>query len=169
MLVITYDEHGGCYDHVAPANNATPPDGEGQPGQLGFRFNRFGIRVPTVLISPYIDPGAICRPAGYTPFDHTSVIATVQKCFDLKGNLTRRDAAAPDLSCVLTLSTPRTDKPDVNPVAWESEPPPDQVSDLHRSLEWACAQLVGRVRPDDQNIFEFIGAAYAEKFGGHSR
>src|SRR4051812_27723698 len=97
---------------------ATPPDGIGTPGQKGFigtpgqdgfSFNRFGLRVPTVLVSPYIQAGTIARPAGYTPFDHTSVIATVQKCFDLKEHLTYRDAAAPDLSCVLTLDTPRLD------------------------------------------------------------
>ncbi|HLF25519.1 MAG TPA: alkaline phosphatase family protein [Anaerolineae bacterium] len=169
LLVITYDEHGGCYDHVAPPNTATPPDGQGNPGQLGFEFNRFGLRVPAVLISPYIEPGAICRPAGYTPFDHTSVIATIQNCFDLKDHLTKRDAVAPDLSCVLTLTEPRTDQPEVDPAPAESEPDPEHVNDLHRSLEWASAQLVGRTRREDQDVFEFSGAAYAEKFGVRAR
>ncbi len=53
LLVITYDEHGGCYDHVAPPNNAMPPNGySGKPGQDSFMFNRFGVRVPTVVKYP---------------------------------------------------------------------------------------------------------------------
>jgi phospholipase C len=51
LLIITYDEHGGCYDHVAPPPGATPP-GDGTVGEFGFDFTRFGVRVPAVLVSP---------------------------------------------------------------------------------------------------------------------
>jgi phospholipase C len=61
--VITYDEHGGCYDHVPPPWGAVPPDADA--GEFGFGFDRFGIRVPTVLVSPLIAPGTVYRtPAG---------------------------------------------------------------------------------------------------------
>jgi len=53
LLIITYDEHGGCYDHVAPPENAVPPDNNA--GQYGFDFRRFGPRVPAVLVSAYIE------------------------------------------------------------------------------------------------------------------
>jgi len=55
LLIITYDEHGGCYDHVAPPLGAVPPDNSA--GEDGFDFTRFGVRVPTVLVSPLIVVG----------------------------------------------------------------------------------------------------------------
>jgi phospholipase C len=96
LLVITYDEHGGCYDHVIPPVARRPdnlaPD--------GFDFGTFGVRVPAVIISPYMEAGKIVRPTGQIPFDHTSIIATLRKLFNI-GPLTARDAAAPDLLAVL--------------------------------------------------------------------
>ena len=63
LFVLTYDEHGGCYDHVPPPWGATPPDNTA--GEFGFGFDRFGVRVPTLLISPLIAPGTVYRvPAG---------------------------------------------------------------------------------------------------------
>ena len=107
LLVITYDEHGGCYDHVPPPYGATPPDVDA--GEFGFDFTRFGVRVPTVLVSPLIAPGTVYRvPAGSTPLDHTSVLKTVEQRWGLPA-LTARDAAAPGFGDVLTLATPRTD------------------------------------------------------------
>ncbi|GLQ95063.1 alkaline phosphatase family protein [Dyella acidisoli] len=108
LLIITYDEHGGCYDHVPPPTNAVPPDNSA--GEYGFDFKRFGPRVPTLLISPLIPTGTVFRTSGATPFDHTSILKTVQQRWGLSA-LTARDAAAPDVSAVLSLSTPRTDDP----------------------------------------------------------
>jgi phospholipase C len=109
-LVVTYDESGGLYDHVAPPWTATPP-GDGSVGELGFGFNRFGPRVPAVLVSPLIAAGTVFRaPAGGPPHDHTVILKTLENRYGLKP-LTQRDAAASDLSGVLTLAAPRTDDP----------------------------------------------------------
>jgi len=108
LLIITYDEHGGCYDHVPPPENAVPPDNSA--GELGFDFRRFGLRVPTVLISPLIAAGTVFRTGSEVPFDHTSILATAEERFGVS-NLTARDAAAPHVGGVLTLQTPRTDDP----------------------------------------------------------
>jgi phospholipase C len=109
LLIITYDEHGGCYDHVPPPTGAAPPDAT--IGEFGFDFTRFGVRVPTVIVSPLIEPGRVYRvPNGSTPLDHTSIIKTIEARWGLE-NLTARDVAAPDLRDVLTLSVPRTDDP----------------------------------------------------------
>jgi len=108
LLMITYDEHGGCYDHVPPPENAVPPDNSA--GELNFDFKRFGLRVPTLLISPLIQSGTVFRTTSSTPFDHTSILATVEARFGLP-SLTKRDAAAPNVGAVLTLQKARTDDP----------------------------------------------------------
>lgn len=118
LLIITYDEHGGCYDHVPPPWTATPPDAS--PGEMGFAFNRFGPRVPTVLVSPLIAAGTVFRaPAGNPPHDHTTILKTVETRFGV-APLTARDRAASDLGPVLTLPAARTD----DPLAGVSAPPP---------------------------------------------
>lgn len=107
LLIITFDEHGGCYDHVSPP--AAVPPGR-RPGSMGFRFDRLGVRVPTVLISPFIEPGTVTN----TLFDHTSIIKTVTNRWGLQ-SLTERDRWATDLSQVLRRETPRQDTPALNP------------------------------------------------------
>ncbi len=106
LLVIVYDEHGGLYDHVVPPATVNP---DGKNSNLPFfDFKRLGVRVPAVLVSPYIKRGTIIS----NVFDHTSVIATARKLFT-KGYpanaLTERDRLANTFEVCLTLTTPRTD------------------------------------------------------------
>ena len=109
LLIITYDEHGGCYDHVSPPQGATPPDNTA--GELGFDFTRFGPRVPTVLVSPLIPAGTVFRVGAHAaPLDHTSILKTVETRWKLPA-LTKRDAAACDVGGALTLGTARKDDP----------------------------------------------------------
>jgi phospholipase C len=109
LLIITYDEHGGTFDHVPPPTGAIPPDGV--IGPSGFDFTRFGVRVPAVLVSPLIPEGTILHaPSDGPPFDHTSIIATLRARFGITA-LGKRDAAAPHVGSILTLPTPRTDDP----------------------------------------------------------
>jgi phospholipase C len=96
-------EHGGCYDHVAPSAAVSPEPP--RPGQT-FGFDRYGVRVPAVIVSPYVAPGTIFGKSSAVPFDHTAVIATVHKRFGISEALTPRDAQAPDLDSVLTLPRP---------------------------------------------------------------
>lgn len=134
LLIITYDEHGGCYDHVAPPWTATPPDS--CVGEFGFDFRRFGPRVPTVLVSPLIQAGTVFRAAGATPFDHTSTLKTLQVRWPAITALTARDAAAPDVGDVITLATPRTDDPLAGMVAPTSggAPYPQRTTHLQQVL-----------------------------------
>jgi phospholipase C len=111
LFIITYDEHGGCYDHVPPPTGATPPDSfTGDVDHLNFDFTRFGVRVPAILISPLIQAGSVFRASSGT-IDHTSVLKTLQLRWPKIKGLTKRDAAAPDLGDVLTLTAARTDDP----------------------------------------------------------
>jgi phospholipase C len=109
LFIVTYDEHGGLYDHVAPPA-AVPPD-DAAPD--GFRFDRYGVRVPAVIVSPWMPAGTIVRPpeGAQYPFDHASIIATLRKLFDLGLPLTKRDEAAPHLLDSLSLATPTNTGP----------------------------------------------------------
>jgi phospholipase C len=146
LLIVTYDEHGGCYDHIAPPANAVPPDASA--GEFGFDFKRFGPRVPTVLISPLIVPGTVFHaPSGSTPFDHTSILKTIQARWNLP-SLTARDRAAPDVRQVLTLAAARTDDPLQGvrvPAAHQARP--SEVAVSH--LEQVHAELVSRLPVPD--------------------
>jgi phospholipase C len=108
LLIITYDEHGGCFDHVPPPAGSSPSTTPSQP----FNFDRYGVRVPAVIISPYIRQATVLRPTGDIPYDHTSILATLRKRFNLGAPLSNRDAVAPDLEAVLTLDTPDNLGPD---------------------------------------------------------
>jgi phospholipase C len=98
LLVYTYDEHGGYYDHVAPPP-AIPPDAippRLSPGDAPGGYDIYGVRVPAVVASPY------CKPAAVTDVvhDHTSVLATIEAKWNLPA-LTFRDAnAATLLDCL---------------------------------------------------------------------
>ena len=61
LLVITYDEHGGCYDHVPPPANAAPPEPEPVSRDGRFHFDRFGVRVPAIVVSSYVRAGTVFR------------------------------------------------------------------------------------------------------------
>lgn len=102
LFVITYDEHGGCYDHVPPPI-VSPPNPQQPEGQMGFRFDRLGIRVPAILISSYINPGTVYS----SPLHHNSMIKTMSMKWDL-GSLTDRDGTAPDFADVFTRTKART-------------------------------------------------------------
>jgi phospholipase C len=104
MLIITWDEHGGFYDHVAPPSTMPPADNIefGSANKYGFRFDQLGPRVPAVVISPLIPQNVI----DHRTYDHTSILATTEKCFDLQP-MTERDRNANDLLKLATLETAR--------------------------------------------------------------
>lgn len=98
LLIVTFDEHGGCFDHVPPPAAVQP---EPPRAAQRFAFDRYGVRVPAVVISPYTAGNTVLRADGPTPFDHTSIIKTVRNCFGIAGPLSAREAAAPDLAAAL--------------------------------------------------------------------
>jgi phospholipase C len=169
LLVITYDEHGGLFDHVAPPAGAVPPDNSA--GEFGFDFTRFGVRVPTVLISPLIEAGTVYRAQAGT-LDHTSTLKTVEERWNLPA-LTARDAAAPGFGDVLTLTAPRTD--DV--LASVTIPPPSTQNPSAGEpshIQEIQADLISRRFPagrhDDANLLaqQDTNQAYAGYIHRHS-
>ncbi len=111
-LLVTFDEHGGTYDHVPPPP-AIPPDGTGAPGQMGFTFNRSGVRIPTLAISAWIPERTVVN----DEFRATSLLATMRQRFNLGQPLTARDASARSFADIFTLASPRAqeDWPHVTP------------------------------------------------------
>ncbi len=109
VLLITFDEHGGFYDHARPPHTATPPGDSpvnAAPGQFPVDFTQLGVRVPAIIVSPLIPKNTI----DHTVYDHTSALATLEKLAGLDP-LTGRDAAAKDFLHLFKLAQPRTDTP----------------------------------------------------------
>jgi phospholipase C len=91
LLIYTYDEHGGYYDHVKVPNAIEPDAIQPQlgPGDVPGAYNIYGPRVPGIVASPYAKPNAVTN----LVHDHTSFLATVEAKWNLP-RLTYRDANA---------------------------------------------------------------------------
>ncbi len=98
LLVVAFDEHGGFYDHVSPPG-AVAPDGH----QEEYTFDRLGVRVPALLISPWVS-----RTVEHTQFDHTSLLKYLIDKWNL-APLGFRAAAATSIGVALRETAPRTD------------------------------------------------------------
>jgi phospholipase C len=170
LLIVTFDEHGGFYDHVGPTAAVPPGDLFTQDYiQHHFRFDVYGVRVPTLVISPLIRKGVIDK----TEFDHTSILATVEQLFGMS-SLTERDKAANALLHLLSLATPRTDAPTTlppvavnpNPLDCDDDDADSGVILRARLAELKAAQSEGvyrrktvRERPVDRSQIGFIQVA----------
>jgi phospholipase C len=102
LLVVTFDEHGGFYDHVAPPTGVPAPDGHSakidpkDPSRM-FAFDRLGVRVPAVLVSPWVE-----KRVASNRFDHTSLLKYIIDKWSLPpGGLGARTAGATPISVAL--------------------------------------------------------------------
>ncbi|HJW95220.1 MAG TPA: alkaline phosphatase family protein [Thermoanaerobaculia bacterium] len=153
LLIITFDEHGGCYDHVAPPTNAVAPDNK--KGEFGFDFKRFGVRVPAVIVSPFVRKGSVFHaPPGATPYDHTSILATMRKLLPKLPPFSKREQAAPDLDAVLSGPARKGETP--LPVAPPAPAPAfatkgvaqqQPLNDLQKSMVNAMKQVMTEKAP----------------------
>jgi phospholipase C len=98
LLVVAYDEHGGFYDHVEPPA-AVPPDDHRDE----WTFDRLGVRVPAILVSPFVE-----KRVEKTIFDHTSLLKYLTELWNL-GPLGARTAAANGIGVAITLKQARMD------------------------------------------------------------
>jgi phospholipase C len=122
LFLITFDENGGTYDHVPPPKAQASDVDKAPQGyknndldshtrtQFGFKFDLYGVRIPTLAISPWIAPQTVFRSPTAVPYDHTSVNATILSWLGVPADrwkLGQRTAAAPTFDQVLTLGQPR--------------------------------------------------------------
>src|SRR5262245_41415577 len=100
LLIITYDEHGGFFDHVVPPR---APDVTG--------IDRYGPRVPALIVSPWIERGKV----SHTVFDHCSILRTIVRrfCAANPPDLGERANKANDVGELLTLAKARADRPKI--------------------------------------------------------
>ncbi len=111
LLVLTYDEHGGFFDHVQPPPACVPDEHKPtlKPGHLAPRFDHLGMRIPLVFVSPWAKRGYVSHAVS----SHTSLLRLVQSRFELPA-LTRRDAnAMPPYDMLDFVSPPRLDIPEL--------------------------------------------------------
>jgi phospholipase C len=104
-LFVTYDEHGGFYDHVPPPSvippDDIPPDLKGENQSAPGGYDRYGFRVPFIVVSPWARPNYVSRVVA----DHTSILSFIEHRWNLPA-LTRRDANAWNLSDMFDVSAP---------------------------------------------------------------
>jgi phospholipase C len=114
VLIITWDEHGGFYDHVTPPAAVAPGDSHplGKHNQFGFTFEQYGPRVPAIVISPLIAKNTI----DHRLYDHASMPALIKTVFGA-GPLTARDRQANSPGKLFSLQTARHDAPTTLPSA----------------------------------------------------
>ena len=145
LLVVTFDEHGGFFDHVPPPS-AIPPDTV--PAQIDpddrsvlFHFDRLGVRVPAILVSPWT-----YKPVEKTQLDHTSLLKYMIDKWNL-GPLGERTAAATSIATAIGNQL-RTDTPPFIRVPYTDLIPPDpglereDSSNHHKALQAFAYQLV---------------------------
>jgi phospholipase C len=108
VLIITWDEHGGFYDHAIPPSAVAPGDTTPQDkhNRYGFTFEQYGPRVPAIVISPLVPKNVI----DHRLYDRASIPATIEAFFGVNP-LTQRDAKANRLDALLSLNAPRPDTP----------------------------------------------------------
>jgi phospholipase C len=174
LLIVTFDEHGGTYDHVPPPLVARP-DPAAPAQQMGFAFDRSGVRVPAIAISPWIPERTVIN----AEYRSTSVLTTLRNRWQLGQPLTGRDAVAADIAPVLTLDTPR------DPAGWPDAvpqpvppydglvPAPDAaLHGLAKAAFHACLALAehrGRQCPQltlDENVGRANGVALLNDLAG---
>jgi phospholipase C len=140
LLIVTWDEHGGFFDHAIPPPAVDPRDTapNAKYNQNGFTFEQYGPRVASVIISPLIPKNQI----DHRLYDHASIPATVEALFGLAA-LTARDESANRLEKLITLSAARDDAP-------ATLPPPANSGGVNAAqLSTAAVAITPATRPAD--------------------
>ncbi len=165
LLMITYDEHGGFFDHIPPPQGKdleVDPAYCNEDGEVIFPFDLLGPRVPAVFVSPWIPAGMVDQ----TLYEHASIPATVRKLFQVSAApLSSRDAQAKTFEGITTLDQPRTDDfPEIEePQINEEQRKPKVGVPLRESMAWILGNMLWDNLSDQAkkqpNLFDHLGKA----------
>jgi phospholipase C len=144
LLIVVFDEHGGFYDHVPPPATV-PPDHH----QEEYTFDRLGVRVPVILVSPWVGDAVLTD-----EFDHTSLLRYLIDKWGL-GPLGQRAAQAKTFAGAI-LSQPRADAPMSVPsfprTIPPAQPPPVKRLTNHQNAIVALSHALESMSEDDPNL-----------------
>lgn len=151
LLIVTYDEHGGLFDHVAPPCAVSPFTTK----VANFDYDRYGVRVPAILINPSIKPGTVypglrgsAPPEKRKTFDHTSILSTLMAQFEVGGSLSPRVTDAPPLANLIPEAVTRHVRPAlITPPAPTMIPAPAPFRPMHPDLPKRAHTLAGALGP----------------------
>jgi phospholipase C len=157
LLIVTFDEHGGIFDHVPPPRAMNPwPQDEVD----GFKYDVMGVRVPTIVASPWVEPQTVFRSTTNVAYDGTSFMATLLQWFGIPRErwfLGERLNNAPSFESVLTRDAARSGSPAFKPPYDNAYPPKGapaptgSVHDLHLHVAHVLigAMLRGKMSPGE--------------------
>lgn len=147
LLIITYDEHGGFYDHFPPGPAQPPNDGGdfSKYNQSGFTWAQYGVRVPAIIVSPWLG-----NQVDHTVYDHSSVLKTLEYLFGLQPLTQRDENAAPISGVVPKVGTRKKDGP-----AKLNRPEPQPAKPRLTPQERAAREL--EPIPEGSTLMGFLG------------
>jgi phospholipase C len=159
LLVILFDEHGGFYDHVVPPKTVAPD----QHTEDGFDFQSLGVRVPVLLVSPWVESRVES-----TVFDHTSLLKYLIEKWGLDPLGARTAQANSVASCLHRLTAPRPDTPqqiDVRPKLRVVPPTARPLTSQEQAIElWMQFLETHSTAPQEGTVHRVLHAmAYAPK------
>ena len=180
VLLVVWDEHGGIFDHEIPPM-VGHPDGFTSTAPT-FSFDRLGVRVPALVVSPYVEQGRV----DHTVYEHASIPATVAEQFIASQRSNppyARESAANTFLNLLTLSQPRTDSPNLEGPSVSAKPTANrkvsalltnQVQEVHAVLKRTNPQAAGKLDPTrvgteghaTEFIFKAMATIHSEAAGG---
>lgn len=159
LFIITFDEHGGVFDHAPPPRAVNPWPNDSNDG---FRYDIMGIRVPTILVSPWIKEQTVFRSSESTAYDSTSILATVLHWAGIPQSrwcMGDRVDQAPTFEGVLQRDTPREMAPALEPGYDKSYPrsgkpqtAPARLNDLHLLMTPRVIAAMGKGKLSDHEI-----------------
>lgn len=143
LLIVTYDEHGGLFDHVYPPEAVSPFAAP----VSNFNYTSYGVRVPALFVNPYVNSGLFPPESSSASIslDHTSILATLRDQFSLSGSLSPRVDQAQTMAGLVDPSQQPITPPSITvpECVWSPPSAHEHAEPIVRSMLWR-GSMAGR-------------------------